>query len=232
MTTPPQEQQPPQETPASPPEQHIAPPRKTPTHQRNTHNARNALTTQQLAYNGAAGGRGGFRLNEDMLHNIIAFTQAGNYQTTAAQAVGVTPTTLYAWRRRGTTVLDKLTTDYGEEAIDTYDDTSQSPYTDDELHPNDWMCYRLAFALNKATAQAEVYAVAQVRSAMDGSWQAAMTWLERKHPDRWKRRDAIEVAQVQRRDEAEDKAMLAPAAQAALEQGLRAAAVEGSAEDA
>lgn len=46
-------------------------------------------------------------------------------------------------------------------------------------------------ALQKAEADAEVHAVAIVRQAMPESWQAAMTYLERKFPDRWGRRERL-----------------------------------------
>lgn len=54
--------------------------------------------------------------------------------------------------------------------------------------------YREFFeAIKRAEAQAEVLAVAEVRKAWSDSWQAAMTWLERKFADRWGRRDRIQL---------------------------------------
>jgi hypothetical protein len=37
-----------------------------------------------------------------------------------------------------------------------------------------------------------VTAVGYVRSAMQSSWQAAMTFLERRDPENWSRRDRLE----------------------------------------
>lgn len=48
-------------------------------------------------------------------------------------------------------------------------------------------------AVKKAEREAEVRAVAQIQKHMDSNWQAAMTYLERKHPDRWGRRDRLQV---------------------------------------
>lgn len=45
----------------------------------------------------------------------------------------------------------------------------------------------------KAEAEAEVMAVAMVRKAMPDNWVAAMTFLERKFPDRWARRENVHV---------------------------------------
>jgi transposase len=50
-------------------------------------------------------------------------------------------------------------------------------------------------AIKRAEAVAEVSAVKVVTSAMPRSWQAAMTFLERKHPDRWGRRTRAEPSE-------------------------------------
>ena len=48
-------------------------------------------------------------------------------------------------------------------------------------------------AVKLAESQAEVRAVAMVQKSMDNNWATAMTYLERKHPDRWGRRDRLSV---------------------------------------
>jgi transposase len=50
-------------------------------------------------------------------------------------------------------------------------------------------------AIKRAEAEAEVRAVNVVTGAMPRSWQAAMTFLERKHPDRWGRRSRAEPSE-------------------------------------
>jgi transposase len=47
-------------------------------------------------------------------------------------------------------------------------------------------------AVRKAEADAEVEAVARVRRAMPDDWRASMTYLERRYPERWRRRDSHE----------------------------------------
>lgn len=42
-------------------------------------------------------------------------------------------------------------------------------------------------AIKEAEAKAEARAVALVQKAMVDDWKAAMTWMERKFPDRWSR---------------------------------------------
>ena len=48
-------------------------------------------------------------------------------------------------------------------------------------------------AVKRAESEAEVRAVAIIQKHMDSNWQAAMTYLERKYPDRWGRKDRLRV---------------------------------------
>ena len=48
-------------------------------------------------------------------------------------------------------------------------------------------------AIKSAENESEVRAVAHIQKHMTKNWQAAMTYLERKHPDRWGRRDRLKV---------------------------------------
>lgn len=48
-------------------------------------------------------------------------------------------------------------------------------------------------AIKDAEAAAEIHAVVQVRQAMSTNWAAAMTYLERKFPTRWARKDRLEL---------------------------------------
>lgn len=48
-------------------------------------------------------------------------------------------------------------------------------------------------AVRRAEAEAEVHAVAVVRRAMSEDWRAAMAYLERRHPSRWRRHTSTEL---------------------------------------
>jgi transposase len=48
-------------------------------------------------------------------------------------------------------------------------------------------------AVRRAEAEAEVHAVAVIRKAMTDDWRAALAYLERRHPGRWRRREALEL---------------------------------------
>jgi hypothetical protein len=53
--------------------------------------------------------------------------------------------------------------------------------------------HEFAAAVQQAEAEAEVYAVAIIRRAMSDDWRAAATYLERRHPERWRRRSTTEL---------------------------------------
>jgi transposase len=48
-------------------------------------------------------------------------------------------------------------------------------------------------AVKKAESEAEVRAVAMMQKHMTDNWQAAMTYLERKFPDRWGRTNRLKI---------------------------------------
>jgi len=48
-------------------------------------------------------------------------------------------------------------------------------------------------AVRLAEAEAEVHAVAIMRRAMTDDWRAALSYLERRHPGRWRRRTSTEL---------------------------------------
>jgi len=53
--------------------------------------------------------------------------------------------------------------------------------------------HELHNAVRRAEAEAEVYAVAIIRRAMGEDWRAAMSYLERRYPSRWRRQQKTEL---------------------------------------
>ncbi len=47
-------------------------------------------------------------------------------------------------------------------------------------------------ATTRAEAEAELYAVGVIRDAMAHDWRAAVAYLERRHPEGWRRRERVE----------------------------------------
>jgi transposase len=93
-------------------------------------------------------------LTPEVQDKILNAIRAGNYAEQAAQYAGVHKSTYYRWMQKA-------------------DEPDTKPI------------YReFRDAVKEAEAGAEAYAVAMVRQAMPSSWQAAMTFLERKYPER------------------------------------------------
>jgi hypothetical protein len=99
---------------------------------------------------------------------IVERVRAGSYAEVAAVSTGVGVTTYYRWREWG---------------VDRFEDGKRIP-----ARPE----YReFREALDRAEAEAEQEAIAHVRSAMSTDWRAAITYLERRTPQRWRKRETV-----------------------------------------
>lgn len=125
------------------------------------------------------------KLNEDLIERITQMVKAGNYIETACAACGINQSSYYNWLRNGQAVIDKWSDD-----AETWPDVEDGGPTLHDVH-----CYLFLHEVKKAQAEAEAFAVTTVRAAMGEHWQAAMTFLERKYPGRWKRRDEVTAVQ-------------------------------------
>lgn len=139
---------------------------------------------------GMAGGQ--LTLRQPLADAICDAVAEGMSLSGAASAAGVTPRTATSWRARGRAVQQRV--ESGEVEWDDLDPREQAVYL---------------FAVRVARAEAEAERVA-VRSLIDaargarngdgsiavdaagrpirpGDWRAAMAWLERRHPQSWRR---------------------------------------------
>ena len=105
-------------------------------------------------------------LTQEVHDRIVQVVEDGNWDCVAAEAAGVSVSAFETWKRRG------VEEDQGEE-------DPESPYV------------QLVRALKSARALAEIDSVEKIRK--DPSFQAQMTYLERKYPERWGRRDRVKV---------------------------------------
>ena len=106
------------------------------------------------------------KLTPQLQEKLCKYIAAGNYLVTACNAVGINPETLRRWE------------DWALEE----QSNSGGIYND------------LYVALKKAEAEAEARRVARIEaSGKTGNWLADMTHLERRHPDRWGRKDRHQV---------------------------------------
>lgn len=94
----------------------------------------------------------------DLVQAFLESVAEGNYIETAAADAGLSKVTVYNWKKRG--------------------EDGEAPYD------------AFVNAMKRAEAHAERAAVKNVRKAgLDSRfWAAEMTFLERRHPERWARR--------------------------------------------
>jgi len=111
------------------------------------------------------------KLNQGMIDALSTAIANGNYATTACQLAGISDKTLWEWMNYAV-------------------DDENNGYTE-----ADSLYVKLSNALKKAESQAEADLVRVVREAgtVKREWLPAMTFLERRHPDRWGRRERRDV---------------------------------------
>ena len=113
-------------------------------------------------------------LTPERVKEILALLQVGNTDEVAANASGISRGAFYKWLARGRAAIEKM--EKGEQI-----DDSEMMYVD------------FVDSVKKAKAEAIATAVTHVRRAMSKNWQAAMTFLERKDPENWGRKDRVDV---------------------------------------
>lgn len=113
-------------------------------------------------------------LTPDAAAAVVQAIAAGEYAQSAAGKARITVNTLRKWIQRGENAA--LQVENGEEIA-----SADEPYI------------QFFFDLMEAESVAESEAVGEVRDAgRRGNWIASMTFLERRHGNRWKRRDGVE----------------------------------------
>lgn len=122
-------------------------------------------------------------LDSDVTRRVVEVVRAGNYAEVAAASVGISGSTFRAWLREGARIR-RVLEPLDEEAYDA---------AVDDLTEHQLQQAEFSAAVEKAMADSEVIDVLNVRKAAADHWQAAMTRLERRHPQRWGRREAVEV---------------------------------------
>ena len=108
-------------------------------------------------------------LNKTISKKIEQALRAGNYKQTAAKYAGISLGTFYGWMQRGRN------------------------FEQNDGPKEDAIYFEFLKMVEKAMADAEVEDVAIIKNASRKQWQAAAWMLERKFPDRWGRRDHVEL---------------------------------------
>lgn len=162
-------------------------------------------------------------LTSEVFDSIITALRAGNYLTVAAAHAGVGSDTVNAWVRRGTegTPDYEERGPFSDEQLrqlgaclnckGTGREPGKRPHTTricrtcrstgmrrgfdrSKLDPADGLFVRFGREVARARADAEVHAVAILRQSMlAGDWKAAVEYLKRAHPERWREEVAHET---------------------------------------
>jgi hypothetical protein len=116
------------------------------------------------------------KLTPERIKKVAALVREGNYARQAAAASGIGESTYYLWLQQGREAQAKTGT----------------------LTAHEKRAVEFLEAIKSAEAAAEAEALSVIQGAgRDGTWQAAAWYLERKHADRWGRKDSHKVeAQV------------------------------------
>jgi len=110
------------------------------------------------------------KLTPEVQAKVIEALAAGNYAQVAADYAGIANRTYYSWIERG----------HAAEKLDPVPALEQ-PYL------------QFMQAVKEAETKSHMRAVALVQMAMGSDWKAAMTYLERKFPAMWGRRDRMQL---------------------------------------
>lgn len=119
-------------------------------------------------------------LTTQLRDQLVKVISAGNYDETAIAHCGISKGSFYSWLKRGEDELERLLKLEAE------------GISDSEPDPNEIIFLDFLYAIKKARADAEMHAVKTVRSHFGRNWQAAMTFLERRFPDRWRKAERHE----------------------------------------
>lgn len=108
-------------------------------------------------------------LTDEIQKKIVDAIKMGNYIETAASYAGVHKSTLYDWMKRG------------------------ARYEEGKSDPGDIIFANFSDAIERAMTEAEMRDVLLIGNAAKKNWQAAAWRLERKFPDKWGRKDRVNL---------------------------------------
>lgn len=116
------------------------------------------------------------KLTDELIEQLASAVRVTMYVETAVQAAGIHKDTFYEWLKTAARAREKLA-----------NGTAKSKLTDKEK-----LCIRFSDRMKEAQAEGEQADNALViRAAQNGAWQAAAWRLERRHPEKYGRRDHV-----------------------------------------
>lgn len=156
---------------------------------------------------GRRAGRPG-RMSPLVVKALVDAISSGSYVTTACQYVGISPSSYSLWRRRGEAeterikaaghdaeaILQETSVDGEGKALKVADHLGMTPPR--PFRKDEWPYAVFLFQTDRAQAAAEIRNLTIIQMAAggdSGSWQAAAWILERTRPNRFGRRERINL---------------------------------------
>lgn len=121
---------------------------------------------------GARGRRPGAPLNEDTIEKVLGYAKRGATNHVIAAGLGIHPDTFQTWLRRGRDSLSATPED-----------------VDRELTVHEQLFLRLEETRAEVAADMSEIVLDAAMSRQPNTWQAAMTFLERRYPHEWGKRE-------------------------------------------
>jgi len=113
-------------------------------------------------------------LTPELIKEIADIIADGNYNNTACSILGVNERVFYQWLQKG------------QEQLDARSEDSTEP---DSIYTQLYHAIKMAAGV----AEAQMVNVVRKNANEKGDWLPAMTFLERRHPDRWGRRERKQI---------------------------------------
>jgi len=141
---------------------------------------------------GTSNGRPSRILEENVRAKVIEYIGQGNYIGTACQAAGIAPNTLSSWLEKGKQA-EQYIYNIGlsiEDALELGDKELPAELQDKMVY------LRFLHDVKRAEAMAEAEHVNHLMVAGKAGpqfWAASATYLERKFPDRWAKRESMSI---------------------------------------
>lgn len=124
-------------------------------------------------------------LTEDLIRQIAGLVSLGNYPLVAARASGVDDNTFYDWLARGREAKGEVRPDRGSKRAKERNAHGVPAVID--------LFVQLVNAISEAEANTEARIVGTVVVAAQSNDRAAMAFLERRHPQRWRQHATTEL---------------------------------------
>ena len=114
------------------------------------------------------------KLSPKLQEELTDYIKTGSYIITACRAVGINKLTYYRWVQRGAKA-------------------SYLKENGKEIPESEKIYYNFCNSVRKAQAIGELEILGEIRKQVKKDWHAGIEILARKYPQRWARRDKLEV---------------------------------------